>query len=419
MRPAPRIRWQRPALYPLQEACVFGPERFAAVEGSPKSTKTTAAMVWALEQAMFRKRSRGVWAAPTIGQAKIAWDRIQLGFPSRFISRVRASPYPEIVLANASRMTFVSGEIPKNLFGAGNHWVVLDEAGRCREATWDALRTTLDASLGPARLLANRDGRNWFWHLCRAIEAGRKPGWKYYRLTWRDAVEAGVVSLQAVEDARRDLPEHRFRELYELVDPDHGDNPFGKEHLDRAVTDADCGHGVQGMVDWRSEADPVCWGWDLAKSVDWTVGVGLDADRNVCRIVRFQNIPWPAVSKRMEREVGELPAKVDATGVGRPIVDGLQERGLYNFEPFLYTAASRQQILEALALSIQQGVTRFPRGVLEEELRAFEFVEKAGRVAYAVPDGLHDDCVFAYAQANLQFTTGRNPVPRLAAFERH
>ena len=34
-------------------------------------------------------------------------------------------------------------------------------------------------------------------------------------ITWEDAVEAGILELEEIEDARRQLPAAVFRELYE------------------------------------------------------------------------------------------------------------------------------------------------------------------------------------------------------------
>ena len=72
----------------------------------------------------------------------------------------------------------------------------------------------------------------------------------------------GFLSAEEVEDARQQLPEAVFRELYLAEPSDDAGNPFGL----KAIRD-----GIAPL----SHELPVAWGWDLEKSVDWTVGIGL------------------------------------------------------------------------------------------------------------------------------------------------
>jgi hypothetical protein len=46
-------------------------------------------------------------------------------------------------------------------------------------------------------------------------------------MTAYDAVAGGVFPLSEIEDAKRALPEHVFRELYLAEPSDDGGNPFG------------------------------------------------------------------------------------------------------------------------------------------------------------------------------------------------
>jgi hypothetical protein len=92
------------------------------------------------------------------------------------------------------------------------------------------------------------------------------------RLIAHDAVAAGVLAAEEIEAARSQYPENVFRELYLAEASDDGGNPFGQQHIRACV--------VPSMVPGK----PVCWGIDLAKSVDYTVLIALDAGRNVCAI---------------------------------------------------------------------------------------------------------------------------------------
>ena len=73
--------------------------------------------------------------------------------------------------------------------------------------------------------------------------------------------------------------------------------------------------------------------------------------------------------------------------------------------PFVTTNATKAQIVDALALSLEQRrVTLLNDAVLIGELEAFESERLAsGMLRYAAPEGQHDDCVVATCLAHWQF----------------
>lgn len=254
----------------------------------------------------------------------------------------------------------------------------------CKEEAWHAVRSTLTATRGPIRIIGNVKGRrNWAYQLARRAESG-ESGMRYEKITAADAIQAGILAADEVEDARGKLPEHVFRELYEAVPSDDGGNPFGLA-------------AIRACLAPLSESEPVGWGWDLAKSADWTVGVALDASGTACAFERWQG-PWETTIRRIALLTGHAPALVDSTGVGDPVLEALQ-KGHSNYEGFKFTALSKQQLMEGLAVAIQQRTVRFPDGQIAAELETFEYEYTRTGVRYAAPEGLHDDCVMALALA--------------------
>jgi len=299
-----------------------------------------------------------------------------------------------IILANGAVVWFKTGEKPDNLYGEDVYAMVIDEASRLREDAWHACRSTLTSTKGPVRIIGNVKGRkNWFFNLCRKAQAGEKDH-RYTKITWRDGVEAGIINAEEVEAARRDLPANVFKELFEAEPSDDSGNPFGIAAIRGNICPA------------MSPLPPIAFGIDLAKSVDWTVIVGLDENGHVCRFDRFQS-PWTETINRVRKSVGFVPAFVDSTGVGDPIVEGLQ-RGdgarTQNYEGYKFSSESKQKLMEGLAVAIQQGKIAYPAGVLVQELEAFEY-EYTGRdgrstgVKYSAPAGMHDDAVCALSLA--------------------
>jgi hypothetical protein len=222
--------------------------------------------------------------------------------------------------------------------------------------------------------------------MARRAEHG-DPEMGYHKIVASDAVAAGVLDEKEIEDARTQMPEHAWRELYLAEPSDDGGNPFGLQHI------AGC------IVPSLSSGAPFVWGWDLAKRQDYTVGIALDEAGYVCRFERFQHMPWDQIIENILRVTGSTPALVDSTGVGDPIVDFLQKRPGTRFEGFHFHQTSKQQIMEGLAVAIQGRHVTFPDGVIVQELEQFEFVLTRTGVRYSAPDGYHDDCVCALALA--------------------
>jgi hypothetical protein len=102
--------------------------------------------------------------------------------------------------------------------------------------------------------------------------------------------------------------------------------------------------------------------------------------------------------RRLGGLIGETPALVDSTGVGHAILEGLQT-DCPQVEGFKFTAQSKQQLTEGLAVAIQQGEVGFPDGLIRQELEQFEYQYTRTGVRYTAPEGLHDDCVCALALA--------------------
>jgi len=375
--------YQRPWMYAKQEAAIFAPERIVCIEASTKSGKTVGCMVWLAEQAMGGRPGRNYWwVAPIYPQAKIAYRRLKRGLPDQVY--VANENELTITLLNGAVIWFKGADRPDSLYGEDVYAAVIDEASRCKDEAWHAVRSTLTQTRGPLRIIGNVKGRkNWAYKMARKAEAG-EPGMHYAKITAQDAVEAGVLDGQEIEDARRDLPDGVFKELYMAEASDDEGNPFGIDAIRACIAPL-----TTGAAD--------VWGWDLAKSVDWTVGVALDDSGHTCRFERFQR-PWEETTTLIIDATGAVRALVDSTGVGDPILERLQ-RGRDNFEGFKFSAQSKQQLMEGLAVAIQQREIAFPEGPITTELEAFEYVYTRTGVRYSAPEGMHDDCVCALALA--------------------
>jgi hypothetical protein len=377
--------YQRPALANYQLDAIFNDARYALIESSTKAGKTSACLIWLIEQCLQGKNGENYWwVAPVYSQAKIAFRRLKAGLP-RAAFEANESEL-SLTLVNGSKIICKSAEKADHLFGEDCFAVVVDEASRVREDSWHAVRTTLTATRGKARLIGNvRGRRNWFYKLSRKAEAGEND-MSFTKITAYDAIDSGILDAEEIEDARRQLPDNVFRELYLAEPSDDGQNPFGML-------------AIRDCVGPMSNQKPVCFGLDLAKSVDWTCLIGLDRARKVCVFERFQK-SWLDTTETIRRIVGNVPCLTDSTGVGDAVLESLQTGGRRNFEGFKFTQISKQQLMEGLAVAIQKQEIGFPDGVIVNELESFEYEYTRTGVRYSAPSGMHDDAVCALALAN-------------------
>ena len=388
----------RPELYPKQEAAIFNDSRFCAIEASTKSGKTVGCIAWLVEQAFAGGPGDNYWwVAPVFPQADIAYRRIKQ-FLTQGSFTSFASPQPRIELISGGTIWIKSGDNPDSLYGEDVKAAVMDEASRNKEEAWHALRSTLAATMGKGRLIGNLKGRkNFFYKLARRAEKKELPGWHYAKLTVVDAIEAGVIDSQEVEDARRTLPDWIFRELYYAEPADDGGNPFGIPY-------------IQECIQPLSQQPVAAWGVDLAKKQDYLVLIGLDADCAVAQFHRWHGVPWRDSISRIHRIIGdECPTLVDSTGIGDPVLEELQ-KDHNNFYGYMFSMAGKQKIMEGLAVSIQGKDITFPAGPIVEELESFEYKTlPSGRVVYQAAEGYpNDDCVCALALAR-QILTEAQP----------
>lgn len=391
------IEIERPILYPYQEEILYCDARFTVTKGATKIGKTFPHLWWLFELAHDKKKtgSNYWWIAPIYAQAKIAFNRmrrvaVQAGY--RINESELFIELPESY--GSARIWFKSADKPDSLYGEDVFAAVFDEFTRAKEQAWHALRSTLTHTQGPCKFIGNSKGKkNWGHKLWVKAKAG-EPGYRAFKVTAYDAVEAGQLSADEVEQAKRDLPEQAFKELYLAEDLDDQANPFGIEHIKKCIKPL-------------SDLPATCYGIDLAKSVDWTVVTGLDINGDVCFFDRWQS-DWGQTGRRIAQIVGTTPAYADCTGVGDPIVEGLMKE-CYQLEGYTFTSPSKQKLMEGLSSSIQTGEIGILDGIMRDELEAFEFEYVARGVRYSAPEGMHDDIVCSLALARAKWVDRPRP----------
>jgi len=285
-------------------------------------------------------------------------------------------PFP-----NGGSIEFFTGERLDNLRGRKFHFVVIDEASfipNLEEGWLNSIRPTLTDYKGRALFLSTPKGKNYFYSL---FMKDGTPDWKSFKFTTYDNP---YIDKGEVDEAKNLLPNPVFQQEYMANPMENAANPFGSDK-------------IKSCIKPLSNETTAYYGIDLAKSYDWSVIIGLDANGVVTHFQRFQK-DWKQTKETILQIDRNKPIMIDSTGVGDAITEDLQKH-FYQMEGFKYTSSSKQQLMELLVSKIHNNDVAFPSGIIEDELNIFEYQYTATGVRYNAPSGFHDDCVNALALA--------------------
>lgn len=340
--------------------------------------KSLISQTIALDSAINKQKV--AYITPTYQLGKVFFKELLDITPPEIYSKNEQDLVIQFITGGSIR--FFTGERLDNLRGLKFHLCVIDEASYISdlESGWlNSIRPTLTDYKGRAIFLSTPKGKNYFYSLYIKGVSG-EPDWSSFKFSTYDNPH---IDSSEIDDARRQLPQVVFEQEYMANPAENASNPFGSAFIKQ------CTYPM-------SLAAPIVFGIDLAKSVDWTVIVGLDRNGSVCYFDRFQK-DWRQ-TKETIKNLPKVPILMDTTGVGDPIFEDLVRENV-PVTGFKFTSTSKQQLMEGLASAIQQRKIQFPEGPISQELEIFEYIYTATGVRYSAPSGFHDDCVMALALA--------------------
>lgn len=353
--------------------------RFSVFEIGRRWGKTTYGRVKAQRRAIMR--GKVAWCAPTYKYLADPMRDIERALAPVTARMDRVEKRLELVTRGV--IDFWSLEDIDAGRGRDYDLIVVDEAGfvpKLLEWWRNAARPTLSDRKGSALFLGTPKGTGDFHRLFTEAEGDTTGTMRAFRV---GTIANPHIDPDEVEAARRSLPPEVFRQEYEGIPAEDGGNPFGLD-------------AIRECIGPMSTKPAECYGVDLAKSQDYTVVVGLDADGCVAFLDRWQG-PWQLTREKVARIVGDKPAQIDSTGVGDPIVEDVR-RVCRRAEGFKFTSQSKQQLMEGLQIAVQTRDIRFPEGWLRSELEGFGYRYSGRSVSYEATAG-HDDGVCALALA--------------------
>jgi hypothetical protein len=238
--------------------------RFTITEASTKAGKTFSHILWLYKIAHERDNSNFWWVAPVYSQAEIAYLRLKSYTAKYGVYKYHGGNVLTITLPNGSKIWFKSADNPDNLYGEDVWGAVFDEAPRAKVESWYALRSTLTATRAKCKIIGNFGGSaNWVHQLKE--KAKSDPEYAYFKVTAYDAVRAGILDLAEVEQAKKDLPLHIFKQLYLAEATETEGQLVTNESINALIENSHVKHGIGYIT-----CDPAREGDDRAVIMVWS-----------------------------------------------------------------------------------------------------------------------------------------------------
>ena len=399
-----------PSQRPYQLECLASNARFKFYKIHRKAGKT-ALLVNEQVADTFKEKGIHWYVGPTYRQAKeIVWrdpEMLKKFYPPELIEKKNES---ELTIENiiGSVLGIKGADDPDSLRGPNPKTVTLDEVYLMKKEIVTEIilpiafaNPTMKLTLAGTPKATGKYWEDLFQEWKRRMEAG-DPNYFVMELK---ASESGILSPEMLADAQATMTQEAFEQEFEVKYFGDGGVVF---------------RGVDNIVEGPYKEPPYDgrftykFGIDLAMHVDWTVCCGINRQTHRLEIFdRYNQIDYNLQKARIEamlRRYGMADANVDQTGVGAPIVQDLQDRGL-NVNGITFTESMKRNLVTNLAIWIEQRKIKIPAiPELIDELKIFGYeVLPSGRIRYGAPEGYHDDCVMALALAVWQLGSKMPP----------
>jgi hypothetical protein len=378
-----------PSLHNGQRQIVREAARFNVVNCGRRFGKDVLAINLVIEAGLAGQRA--AWYAPTYKQLMEVWrvlaDKLEP------VTRRRNEQEHRVELLTGGVIDMWSLDSPDTARGRAYHLVVVNEAAQVANlqmAYEQVIRPTLTDYSGSAWFLSTPRGFNFFRVLFDRGQDPEQPEWRSWTFptTANPHIPADDIAL-----ARAELPEQTFAQEYLAAFISDETAVF------RGLLDA-CTLDPQGPISGHQYVVGCDWG----KLHDFSVFSVLDVTtREQVYIDRSTRIDYIAQVLRLGslcQRYRPIAVITEVNSIGQAIVEQLQRMRL-PVVAWTATQASKGQMIEWLALSIEQGQVRLLRDPVQlAELQAFTATRTAsGLMRYAAPEGQHDDTVIALGLA--------------------
>jgi len=333
-----------------------------------------------------------LWVSPVYSQANRVQKELVRAISVGGVIKSNNYSANEITLLNGSQIYFRSAERYDNIRGLTCDYGVIDEAAFIpNDAFREAIEPVFLVRGKRVLFISTPKGRNFFYDLYQLGQSPDHPNYIAYR---GRSAESPFINNEAIEEARKTLPDKVYKQEYEAEFIDDGGEVF--TGLD-AIT----------VSQWPKKSGKVYCGIDVGRAEDYTVATFIDQQGQIIDIYRNNNANWSSMVSDIVAKAKEYDAQcmVEVNGVGDPIYEQLRAQWPAT-EPFTTSNRSKQEIIEGLILDVNEvnlkipNVELFPYLYHEMQIFTYEYSPKTRTIRYGHPKGHHDDTVMSLAIAN-------------------
>ena len=254
---------------------------------------------------------------------------------------------------------------------------------------WDeVLKATVLVKGKKVLLLSTPRGKNQFYKIFNLSNDNNQ-----YKSFYGTSYDNPFIDPEEIEDAKRSLPEHIFKQEYLAEFLDDGSSVF-RNINDCIKSGKDSKHYFAGI--------------DLGRADDYTVLTIVDEDNNEVYSERWRHMDWSVIIQNVVKSLNTYKAHtlVEANGAQDAIYEHIRDKVSYSksrIQPFVTTSKSKQSIVEDLIVkfeNIELGIIGHDWQVNELEVFTYEYNLKTRAIKYSAPVGLHDDYVMSRAITN-------------------
>jgi len=373
-----------------QKELFESPARFKIIACGTRWGKSTVSANKVINYGLDNPKATIWWTAPTFEISEVGKETI-FKTANGIDLFLRENKVRKILpMITQSQIQFKSADNPVSLLAKGDiDLLIVDEPAQIPDEVWHRyLRRTILDHCGEAWFPGTPKGKNWFYENFLLGQDSSYPEFaSFHHPTWDNP----LLDKQEIELIKRTTPELIFRQEYGAEFLEDASSVF--RNIDLCAI---------GKLEKPKPGKRYIIGSDPAKYRDFWVNIVGEADRpNVIAIQRSNKLDWGFQKQRLfllAKEYNNAHVLIDSTGVGDPLYEDLSRIGL-NINPYHFTAESKRQIIENLALMIEQTLITYPPiPEVLNELKAFEYSLTSGRnLKYGASTGKFDDCVIALA----------------------
>lgn len=348
------------------------------------------AVKWCLENSWLV-----AWVSPTYKQCKKVFKDFRRALDDAKLYSKKPNESDLIIYFNSgSEIRFYSAEAYDSIRGETFDAAIGDEMAFWKREAWtEVLKATLLVKGKKFLGLSTPKGKNLFYELCQQSQID-----KAYQTFKGTSYDNPFIDVSEIEDAKRTLPDHIFRQEYLAEFLEDGGSVF--------VNIKDC-------IKNGANSSRYYFGLDLGKANDYTVLTIINENNEEVFCERWRQMEWSRIKANVVKVLNEYKAVgyVECNGAQDSIFEDIRNQVNYNkssIKPFTTTAKTKPIIIEDMIVAFEDesiGILGHDWQVNELEQFTYEYNHKTRSIKYEAPTGLHDDYVMSRAICNHAYRT--------------